>query len=1195
MEGHARFGRFRAVERLGSGSMGVVYRAVDPEIDHEVALKTLRAGSADDIYRLKREFRALSQIAHPNLVELYELFADADTCFFTMELVRGRPCTEYLWRGRTPEPGVESERGALRRLERISRQLVSALEAVHDAEHVHRDVKPSNVLVSPEGRLVVLDFGLAGVLESKDWMPTERGVVSGTLPYMAPEQLAGDAPRPAMDWYATGVLLFELLAGRLPFEGTMAETVVAKQERRLEIDLVPEGFRPLVLGLLEPRPDERATGTDILSTFESLTGAETPPLPSPTHAEIFCGRATELAELRRLHDTVGPEQPAAVRVVGPSGIGKTRLLEHFLESVRGDTVVLRGRCHPKESLPYKALDQVIDELSRYLLTLPEGVAATLAPRHVTALVRLFPVLGRVPALSNAAMPEKVSEPKELRRRGIAALRELLARISDRARVAIWIDDAQWGDEDSGQLLTDVLRPPDAPGLLVLLSRRAQHPGESQALDRLPAIELPLGPLPRPAVEELASLLIGADRAPGEAAQIAIESEGSPFLVCELASHLRSDARPVDTDSARTRLAQLTLERAETLPDEARDVLDLVSIAAGPVEMAVVLAAARNSQAARNVISLLSRQFLVHETVLNRQPALEPVHDRIREAITAQMAPGHARECHERMALALEDSPTPEPEALAHHFHQAGHDARAAEYAVSAGDRAANALAFLRAAEHYAAALSWKSNDRGWRRPIERRRADALANAGHSAEAAEIYLSCAHEAPPLDNLDLRRLAFKHFFASGRFDEGIEVLRPLLGELELPYPTTTAGVALRTLWYVAQAALRAPAAPTVSVEAAPTPDLFRIDVCDAASSGLVPMDPLRGVYFLFLGLAVARAHGEPQRYGKLLAGAGGSLMLFGPRALETRGARMLRVAETIAAEHSDALVTGFVAGARGQVALAHGDWAEALKQNGSAADLEQSRAGLTFERNIAQMAALRALEELGHVQEFTRRAEELRRDAERAGDGYGEATARLNLALIHLMHDEPEEARAIAEDVLGRWSQRGFHIQHLYAHRVLVHADLYEGNHDEADRRLRSFRSALDASGLLYVPLPRLDSALLAARVRLAKAAAEGAPPRGRSWTRLLDRIGRERRADSGPHRLSFEAAVLGIGGNHDEADRRRVEAARSFTDLGMELCAIQARCGLSGSDRDEAMAELRERGVAAPERWLRFQAPGSAPR
>ena len=273
---------YEVIEELGRGGMGVVYRARDLVNGRDVALKTLQRMNPDSLHQFKQEFRSLADIAHPNLASLYELVSDGETWCFTMEILEGVDFLQYVWSGfdmlgaddqrsatvsRIDEPRLTSER--LERLGEAVQQLVIGLSALHNAGMLHSDIKPSNVLMTTEGRLVLLDFGLIVPIDRK---AGSKKFIQGTPLYMSPEQARAQPLTPASDWYAVGVMLFELLTGRLPFRGR-STNVLKKKRIKDPPDPAqmqpgnPQALNDLCLALLDRDPLDRPSASDILRFF----------------------------------------------------------------------------------------------------------------------------------------------------------------------------------------------------------------------------------------------------------------------------------------------------------------------------------------------------------------------------------------------------------------------------------------------------------------------------------------------------------------------------------------------------------------------------------------------------------------------------------------------------------------------------------------------------------------------------------------------------------------------------------------------------------------------------------------------------------------------------------------------------------------------------------------------------------------
>jgi serine/threonine protein kinase len=470
-------GRFEVLRQIGAGGMGVVYEAFDAERRGRVALKTLTWLDAAGIYRLKNEFRALADVRHPNLVRLHELFADGQVWFFTMDLVDGKPFDRWVQLLRLEDSAAsDGEAPWISRLRLAISEIVAAVSAVHRVGKLHRDLKPGNVMVRRDGSAVVLDFGLVADPELGGVGQTVLdGALAGTPLYMAPEQAAGKQASPASDWYAIGVLLFEALTGQVPFRGSLIEVLATKQmhDAPLASSLmagIPEDLSTLCAELLAREPERRPTADTLRQRLGSVTAR---PVSTPPEPELeVVGRERELEELRKAFDaSIEGGRPVVVMLEGESGIGKSTLMAKFIDEIHSRTpaVILRGRCYERETLPFKAFDAVVDDLSRYLRRLPSEDAAALTPREAWALTRLFPVLGRIRAFAIA--PGRAgADPHELRRRGFVAFGEILGRLRDRTPLILYIDDLQWTDRDSVALLMHLLRQGDAPQLLFVGSR-----------------------------------------------------------------------------------------------------------------------------------------------------------------------------------------------------------------------------------------------------------------------------------------------------------------------------------------------------------------------------------------------------------------------------------------------------------------------------------------------------------------------------------------------------------------------------------------------------------------------------------------------------------------------------------------------------------------------------------------------------
>ena len=263
LESGRRLGNYEIVETLGVGGMGEVYRVTDRKLKREVAIKVLPEAFAQDAERMKRferEAQLLASLNHPNIATLHGLEEHDGIHFLIMEVVEGETLAERLTRGAL---SVDEARS-------IAKDIAAALEEAHEKGIVHRDLKPANIKITPEGRVKVLDFGLAKAF-GEDTAPadnslsptitrdaTRAGVILGTAAYMSPEQARGKTVDKRSDIFSFGSVLYEMLTGAPAFEGEMISDVLAAViKTEPELSRVPAVIRPLVKRCMDKNPHER--------------------------------------------------------------------------------------------------------------------------------------------------------------------------------------------------------------------------------------------------------------------------------------------------------------------------------------------------------------------------------------------------------------------------------------------------------------------------------------------------------------------------------------------------------------------------------------------------------------------------------------------------------------------------------------------------------------------------------------------------------------------------------------------------------------------------------------------------------------------------------------------------------------------------------------------------------------------------
>ena len=1198
--------------------MGVVYRARDGESSLEVALKTITHVEPSALLRFKNEFRALADISHPNVVQLYEMFSEGDHWFFTMELLDG---VDFL---RWVRPGEACD---LERLRNALPQLAQGVLAIHAAGKLHRDIKPSNVQVTSEGRVVLLDFGVVGELDRPNDPAASDEAIMGTPAYMAPEQACGLAAGPAADWYAVGVMLYEALTSRLPSNGNPRnprEILFGRQQAPRPSALVrglPPDLERLCLELLHPDPERRPSGEQIAASLSHGERAAPRSVPSSASGKgslrPFVGRRQQLESLGHAFAASGRDQPVVALIAGRSGMGKTVLAQRFLSGLEPSTIVLSGRCFEREALPFKGMDSVVDELSRYLARHdPIGIpVACSADMHY--LARVFPVLRAVPHLGSLALPEhEIVEPIELRKRAFAALKALLCSLCQTSRVVVHIDDLQWSDIDSLGLLEELLRPPHAPGLLLLCGFREELRLSSPVMHEFSLMLQRLAPgatvsevsVPQLSADEaleLAELSLATSVGPGPsglAQAIAVEAQGVPIFVSELAEwQLERQARSeLDTEqSFQVSLEQVIQNRVAQLPADAGALLRVLSVANGPLPYTVAeqtAAVARNEALrARLRVARLVRSFRVAG-----QDFVEAYHARVRDSVVATLSPEQRRSVHAALARALEARGGADPEALLEQFLGAGDLDSARLHVLSAAQAAETGLAFMRAVRLYRLALEIGVNRP--RHELLARVGDALVNAGRSAEAADAYREAARVAPDEQATELARRAAEHYLKGGRDRDGLAELRLVLARVGLRYPESTAAAFASLLYHRARLRLRGLSFESTAADRCAPRDLTRVDVAFSATAGLAMVDAVRGADFGAQQLELALHVGEPIRICRALAFEAGNAAAVGAGSRE-RTERLVRTAEALALRSQDPHGTALAKIAGGLVHAFSGEWRAAQRILDEAEVILRERCrAVTWELTNARAWSQNSLILCGDLAEASVRMKTLFREAVERSDRYALMHLIYPACITALAANDADTGFRVATDdssfrscepdrfTAGHWG-RLISTQSVYR---------YRGEGSRARRFVQKQWPTLAASHFLRVHLMRVFSEFERALSAIAALDA-GETDRDvvHEAARSVNQVLRDSPAYAPPMGHYLAGCFAAAQGDRGRALKAFERAAPGLAavDMGyLALCARKRYADLLGGDSGRQLekacrADFARLGVVDSDACLRMSAPG----
>jgi predicted ATPase len=631
---------FALLELIGRGGMGVVYKALQNSLDRQVALKFLPEECARDpawLARFRREARTASALNHPHICTIHDTGEIAGRPFLSMELIEGRTLEVFLGK-RLPVP----------ELARLFGQAARALAAAHAAGVVHRDIKPANVMVRDDGIVKVLDFGLARQLPATDiqrtlWSGTDTDAKTrvGTPYYMSPEQARAEPVGTATDIFSLGLVLYELATGHHPFhahtEFAVMQAIVAQAPvppARLNPE-IPVALDALIQHMLAKDSRLRPTAVEVeaaLTQLDAPVRGQPAGQPPEASRHPVVGRQVEWATLRTCCEEAAAGRGLLVCVTGEPGLGKTTLVESFLDELEASGRTwnfARGRCSERLAgaeayLPFlEALDSLLRD--------DGGASAAQALKLLapTWYVQVAPLAADDSSLARVFAAAKDSS-QERRKRELGVF---LHEVSQQRPLVLFLDDIHWADPSSVDLLAYLGSKCSTWRMLLVLAYRrsdllrTEHPFGPVKLDlqgRGVCREIILPFLSRGDLDRYLTLAFVEHHFPEDlAAVLHARTEGNPLFMVDLLHYLR-DRGVIVQDRGHWELVRAMPDLQRELPESVRGMIQRKLDQLGPADRRLLMAA---SVQGPEFDSAVVAQLLGRDTadVEERLEVLERVH------------------------------------------------------------------------------------------------------------------------------------------------------------------------------------------------------------------------------------------------------------------------------------------------------------------------------------------------------------------------------------------------------------------------------------------------------------------------------------------------------------------------------------------------------------------------------------------
>ncbi|MGH9363881.1 MAG: protein kinase domain-containing protein, partial [Thermoanaerobaculia bacterium] len=730
--------RYEIVGELGRGGMGVVYRAKDPLLNREVAVKLISSTDlAPEIEgRFQREAQIVAQMDHPAIVPIYDFGRHTGSLFFVMPVVGGTNLLRL----------IREQSLCLGDVVDIGIQVADALDYSHARGVVHRDIKPANIMVTREDgsavRVRVMDFGLAhAVSESR---LTKTGTLIGTVAYLSPEQVGSRAFDARSDIYSLGIVLYECLVGDPPFTGEVQSILyrivheIPQPPRALGAE-IREELQDIILRCLEKdpgkRPQKAGQVAEALRRHKSSLATDEfrmSVVVSPSRmiqrpaVSAFIGREKEFAELqRRLNAAISGDCQFAV-VAGEPGIGKTRLLEELknLASVRKIRVLYGRFVEQAGAFSYQGFCELIQDYFRTRDPASSSGERADFSDLAADLIALFPQLSEISELRSAVSGETraAAAPEEKKPEDRIQIFELLARTLTRiagGKPLVLILENLHGAEISIEALQYVVRRLGPTPTLIVGSYRQTETDKRHPLTRMldsfaddpRFVSVTLGPFSPSEHRALVASLVGAPKVADKLAKRLHEAtEGNPFFTKELIRSLVesggiakddtgawsfSKEAEISADALPATIQQAVEKRIERLPEELRDLLSIASVLGKTFDARDLETLAEGAKDLDDDIDRLLREGILEEERESRGDRLTFASGIVRDVLYAALSRRKRRSLHRKYAELIEQRYAGRLERaypdLLHHFSQADIPEKTVEYGLKLAQKSLDAF------------------------------------------------------------------------------------------------------------------------------------------------------------------------------------------------------------------------------------------------------------------------------------------------------------------------------------------------------------------------------------------------------------------------------------------------------------------------------------------------------------------------